>query len=344
MNLKNFFQDFNPSKFLVFTCLLVFSLLFALRLDKTIEWSYWVVFLPIWLWKLAVVCGSTVGSYVWWKNPHYRLEGDSYVQYKAMVMCTGLHLLLLMFEILACDTLETGTHKWLLVFIPLIVMAVISIFICIWAVKNERSFEMELFCSVNILQFIFLALRLDTTISWSWVIVFIPIWIVMCVALIGVLYAIVLAIILLKSPDIIPEQRRGNVSSAIGYSFLVVPLLVFEILLANRLDETNKFTFTAITIPLLMSLLTLVCLSFGSKGGNNWWFGIRKDFCQFLLGVCPCLQEYGNISYSIQHNDTESGNSTPECEKVKDISRLKREPIDEQPKAVVPVLSIETPD
>ena len=60
-------------------------------------------------------------------------------------------------------------------------------------------------------------------------IVFIPIWIVMCVALIGVLYAVVLAIILLKSPDIIPEQRRGNVSSAVGYSFLVVPLLVFEV-------------------------------------------------------------------------------------------------------------------
>ncbi|KAK7093484.1 transmembrane protein 185A-like [Littorina saxatilis] len=344
MNLKNLFQDFNPSKCLVFCCLLVFSLLFALRLDNTIQWSYWVVFLPIWLWKLAVVCGSVVGSYVWWKHPHYRLEGDSYTQYKAMVMCTGLHLLLLMFDILACDNMETNTHSWVLVFIPLIFMAIVSIGICIWAVKNERSFEMELFCSVNILQFIFLALRLDEIITWSWVIVFIPIWIVMCVALIGVLYAIVLAIILLKSPDIIPEQRRGNVSSAIGYSFLVVPLLVFEILLANRLDNTNSFQYIAITVPLLLSLVTLVCLSFGSKGGNNWWFGIRKDFCQFLLGVCPCLQEYGNISYSLQHNDTESGANTPEREKVKGLSKLKKEAVEEQPKVVVPVLSIETPD
>ncbi|XP_076451865.1 transmembrane protein 185A-like [Babylonia areolata] len=344
MNLKNLFQDFNPSKFLVFSCLLVFSLLFALRLDKTIEWSYWLVFIPIWLWKLAVICGSSVGSYVWWKHPNYRMEGDSYTQYKAMVMCTGLHLLLLMFEILACDNLEMDSHSWVLVFIPLIVMAVISIGICIWAVKNERSFEMELFCSVNILQFIFLALRLDGVISWSWVIVFIPIWIVMCVALIGVLYAIVLAIILLKSPDIIPEQRRGNVSSAIGYSFLVIPLLVFEILLANRLDRVNSFQYSAITAPLLLSLATLVCLSFGAKGGNNWWFGIRKDFCQFLLGVCPCLQEYGNISYSLQHNDSDSAASTPECEKVKGINKLKKEAIDEQPRTVVPVLSIEMPD
>ena len=60
-------------------------------------------------------------------------------------------------------------------------------------------------------------------------IVFIPIWIVMCVAMIGVLYRIILTIILMKSPDLIPEQRRGNLSSAIGYSFLVIPLLIFEV-------------------------------------------------------------------------------------------------------------------
>ena len=60
-----------------------------------------------------------------------------------MVMCTGLHLLLLMFEILACDNLETQSHSWVLVFIPLIFMAVVSIGVCIWAVKNERSFEVS---------------------------------------------------------------------------------------------------------------------------------------------------------------------------------------------------------
>ncbi|XP_046362075.1 transmembrane protein 185A-like [Haliotis cracherodii] len=346
MNLKNFFQDFNPSKFLVFSCLLVFSLLFALRQDDSISWSYWVIFLPIWLWKGTVIVGASVGSYVWWKNPHYRMEGDSYVQYKAMVMCTGLHLLLLMFEVLACDNLETENHSWILVFIPLMFMSVVSIGICVWAVKNERSFEMELFCSVNVLQFIFLALRLDKIINWSWVIVFIPIWVVMCVALIGVLYAVVLAVILLKSPDIIPEQRRGNISSAIGYSFLVIPLLVFEILLADRMDNStnNPKNYTAVTVPLLMSLVTLVCLSFGSKGGNHWWFGIRKDFCQFVLGVCPFLQEYGNISYSIQNNETESEESSVDTSEKLKTSTSKKDLVDEQPRAVVPVLSIEMPD
>ena len=71
----------------------------------------------------------------------FRLEGNGYVQYKAMIICTGMHLLLLIFEILACDNLQTNSHSWLLVFIPLMFMSLVSIGICIWAVKNERSFE-----------------------------------------------------------------------------------------------------------------------------------------------------------------------------------------------------------
>lgn len=34
---------------------------------------------------------------------------------------------------------------------------------------------------------------------------------------------------------------------------------------------------------------------------------MRKDFCSFLLSACPCLREYGNISYN-KHAD--NNNST----------------------------------
>ena len=51
-----------------------------------------------------------------------RVEGDAYTQYKAMIVATGLQLLLLMFELLACDKLGSNPHKmlWVLVCIPLI--------------------------------------------------------------------------------------------------------------------------------------------------------------------------------------------------------------------------------
>lgn len=33
------------------------------------------------------------------------------------------------------------------------------------------------------------------------------------------------------------------------------------------------------------------------------WFGIRKDFCHFLLELLPFLREYGNVSYDLQRSD-----------------------------------------
>ena len=106
---------------------MVFTALFALRLDGVIEWNYWAVFTPIWFWKGMVILGASVGSYVWWRHPHSRLEGDAYIHYKAMLITLALHLILLMFELLVCDKLESERHLWILVFIPLIFISVVSI-------------------------------------------------------------------------------------------------------------------------------------------------------------------------------------------------------------------------
>lgn len=106
---------------------MIFTTLFALRLDGFIEWSYWTVFIPIWFWKSMVILGATIGSYIWWRHPHARLEGDAYVHYKAMLITLALHLILLMFELLVCDKLESERHLWMLVFIPLIFISAVSI-------------------------------------------------------------------------------------------------------------------------------------------------------------------------------------------------------------------------
>ena len=44
--------------------------------------------------------------------------------------------------------------------------------------------------------------------------------------------------------------------------------------------------------------------------GNQYWFGLRKPPCQFLFGVCPCLQLFGNISYSLYSNHASSSMQT----------------------------------
>jgi Transmembrane Fragile-X-F protein len=70
-----------------------------------------------------------------------RLEGEAYVHYKAMLISLAMHLILLMFELLACDKLESGRHLWILVFIPLLFISIASIAVCVWAVKHDRAFE-----------------------------------------------------------------------------------------------------------------------------------------------------------------------------------------------------------
>lgn len=286
-----------------------------------------------------VILGATVGSYVWWRHPHARLEGEAYVHYKAMLITLALHLILLMFELLVCDKLESGRHVWILVFIPLIFISIVSIAVCIWAVKHDRSFELELFCAVNVLQFIFLALRLDGFITWSWEVVFVPLWALLCLSLVAVLYAIVFAAVLLRTPQINARQRRTSLNSALGYTFLVVPILVFQVLLANKLDGDISLKYTTMATPLLVSHVTLIFMSFGAKGGNRWWFGIRKDFCHFLLGLCPLLQEYGNISYQARSE----ADQPPSEPMVADKSQKRFKKI-EQIKPVVPVESIDMPD
>merc|ERR1711862_700618 len=189
-------------------------MLFALKLDGQIYWSWWSIFTPLFIWKGIAVAGAIVGSFVWWRRPQNRLNADEYIQYKAMLISLATHLLLLMFELLVADNLESRRHIWVLVFVPLVFVSLISVPICIWSVRHDRSFQLELFCAVNMLQFIFIALKLDKIINWPWEIIIVPLWIVLCISLVCVLYTIIFAGILLRMTDnsntVNDHQRRTS--------------------------------------------------------------------------------------------------------------------------------------
>lgn len=88
------------------------------------------------------------------------------------------------------------------------------------------------------------------------------------------------------------------------------------------------------------------------------WFGIRKDFCQFLLSVFPLLQEYANIAYNNNMNSRGSNivpteppiNQEPYRDedtnkKVKDNKKShKNQKKNETMKPVVPITCIDMPD
>lgn len=286
-----------------------------------------------------VIVGSFIGSIVFLKNPQYRLENDSYIQFKSMLISLSLHLILLMFEFLVVDRLSSNENKhlWILVFIPLIVSSIVSVFFCIWAIKqqNERSFELELFLSVNALQFVFIPLKLDGFLTWTWEIIFVPIWIILCLSLVMMLYSLIFCSILIRTPEMSIAQRKNAINSAIS-NILVLPVLVFQILLADKLDNDNGLPYTIIGIPLMVTLFSLILLSFCSKGSSNkFWFGMRKS--NFLLNA---LGEYGNIniSYRNRNQNVESAqNLEVHVQNIEEKSHKKNLPI-------MPHFAIDTPD
>ena len=90
--------------------------------------------------------------------------------------------------------------------------------------------------------------------------------------------------------------------------------------------------------------------------GNQYWFGLRQPPCQFLFGICPCLQLFGNISYSLYSNGagmSSSSTSSSSSSNSQDLSEITLVYISSQSSekkakksdhVVVPALALEMPD
>ena len=81
--------------------------------------------------------------------------------------------------------------------------------------------------------------------------------------------------------------------------------------------------------------ISIVCLILG-------WFGMRKDFCEFLLDAFPPLREYGNVSYKFSDSIVSDANTSSD-------SSIDFIPTDSQrrkeaQKVVGSVLIIDVPD
>lgn len=347
INFTTLFDDFYHTRVFVLICLSSFTLLFTLRLDQLIMCSYWIVFLPLWFWKLTAFIGMITGTFYWLKLSRRRYETDVFVQFKGMLISFVTNLNLFIFELIVCEKLETNRDiSWSICFIPLFILSLISTVTCIWSIRYERTYEMELILSLNILQFVFIALRLDSTITWSWVIVLIPLWIIMCIAFVILLYVVILTMIMTRNSSYLMQQHvnqsyRTNQKCyrAFFFAIFIFSLLMFEILLTNKLDHdmfstdimqqfqrnrnymnemtsynkvhSSSSSLTAVSIPLYVSYISLIFLSFNYRSGNTWWFGMRRDFCEVFLNMCPIFQTYGNIQIKFQQtNNSETNDDT----------------------------------
>ncbi|CAG9538716.1 unnamed protein product [Cercopithifilaria johnstoni] len=352
LSLRSFFRDFNASKFVLYSCLLCFFILLPLRFDGTIELNYALVFLPLWICEFIVFLGAIVAAISFTLYPPSLTESSLRSDFYGMILCTGEHGLLTLFGVLCCHKLQTNATidelPWLLVFVPIFALSLLSVVVAVWAIRNDKSFELELFFSINIVQFVFIAFKLDGILDWHWTVVFIPLWVVLSLSVVGVLYAFVLAVVLARSVHVLASQRRQHLYSALCHTLLVIPILIFLLLLTGKLDAVSwsddepisQIAFVIVCAPLDLALLCLVLMSFGARGGNPWWFAMRASFCSFLLDSCPCLKQYANVSYKF-HSSSEHQNTLEDFEKQ---SLQSDHSIKFPLRPVIPFRSIESPD
>jgi hypothetical protein len=128
-----------------------------MRWDGLISWPYYIIFLPLFIWKVLALAGAVTGCVSHCRNPpklvapftirptvhHFSNDMASEIEYRTMILCAGQHFLMLLFEVLACYKLESNDPdlKWILVFVPVVFESIISIIVCIWSVRQERSIE-----------------------------------------------------------------------------------------------------------------------------------------------------------------------------------------------------------
>ncbi|CAF4738613.1 unnamed protein product, partial [Rotaria socialis] len=248
-------------------------------------------------------------------------ERNSPIQCRALFFNLIETILLLFFEILVCYNLDQPDDSeyhltWIICFLPLIILSIVSVFTYVWLLRHGRSWEIQALFVVNILQFIFFALKLDNSIiTWHYAAVFIPLWIVMGISILFCIGRLIWTLVHYRRNDINQNtngQQRINrrycqilASSTVGHIYVLLFLLIFQTLLVFYLEHTFDLSFIIVCLPLYIALVILICMSFGSRvPPNHWWFGLRQDTCEWLLHLCPLFETYANIEYNFTSNST----------------------------------------
>lgn len=110
-------------------------------------------------------------------------------------------------------------------------------------------FEMWLSVNCFLVFSLFLALKLEGTIEWSWWTVFIPLFTFDGCA------AYFVAIVCIRL--ILEKERRIAASRTIWNGSNLALLFVYKVLLCERLEERNILTYSVIHIPVFIFLLML---------------------------------------------------------------------------------------
>jgi hypothetical protein len=301
--------------------MLISLLLLVLKQDGNLNIDYKFVILPVWiLWKLSVFASTVIGIIILINHPTSQDEETARrLQAKITVYNLVLHILLVIFEWLVCSKLDSSSDiLWLSVFTPLIAASIMTSYFCYWSVQRFIIIHnLERCVTLSLPLFILIPLKLDDIITVSWEIVFIPALLILFMCVVKLVFEFIFHYI--AREDTSPNGRKGTRLTLLLFAFICFPLLVFQALLVNRLDDHSQMPFSVVTLPLIVSLIAAIIYTFISTESDN--FGMRNFsillsmmgiYGEVSINTCCCLaQDDDEIEDPQVNSSTEAARKTP---------------------------------
>uniref|UniRef100_A0A0K0E5Y0 Uncharacterized protein n=1 Tax=Strongyloides stercoralis TaxID=6248 RepID=A0A0K0E5Y0_STRER len=310
INMCNSLQNCNVSKVMLYLLICFFLITLALHLDGTIQLSYFLIFLPLFTFEIFVFMNFLASTSLYFITFPTASETVFKKDFILMLLNTIEHTFIALFEIMLYFRLHrlpesTDKNIWLITFIPLVLLGFVSILVMLWSFQNNKSIEAELFYTINFSQMILIACKLNGNINWSWMMIFIPSWILLFATIVIILYFLISSIYLYYNQNNQNNNfRKDFLYSTVCNIFITIPIFIFLLLLTIKLDNSsfygifnvNKISYRIIFTPLLISLCYLTFSALGANGKLFWWFSFPNSFWPHCFEVFPCLKLYGNIN------------------------------------------------
>jgi len=173
----------------------IFLILLTLKVDSNFDWTWSIVFIPLWIWLSVFLVVDAFLLYLVSREKNYYYSNET-LGWILWYMSSGFGLLLwTIFIALKLDDVSTfGNAYWYQVFIPLWLTLAMWIRVMIElqetsygsyreSVLNingrERAMFVNLWSTLHLyaLFTVFLVLYLDGVVDWSWATIFSPIWV-----------------------------------------------------------------------------------------------------------------------------------------------------------------------
>eukprot|EP01117_Protostelium_nocturnum_P008445 TRINITY_DN3018_c0_g1_i1.p1 TRINITY_DN3018_c0_g1~~TRINITY_DN3018_c0_g1_i1.p1 ORF type:complete len:400 (+),score=106.42 TRINITY_DN3018_c0_g1_i1:46-1245(+) len=253
--------------FIIWAVLVLIPIFIVLKVDGAVAWNWGVVFIPIWIFNFVpfvYVIFSTCS------NP------------KSGVSTMFQYFSLLIFLILLCINLETHRWSWVVTFIPIYIFEAIHLLKkFVQARKSKfaaaetsgfKTFQFGLgyfgwairkvvFALLLIWFTGFLVAKIDTTVTWSWWVIAIPIWV-------GLAYKMFITIadgsvLVSSTTDQEEQQSRQSITRVISAITAVVMifLMVLAILIVVIL-QYGSITLAKAFVPIFIIGGLLFCSHF----------------------------------------------------------------------------------